>query len=122
MQKFKYEDLKVVADLINRNDYFTTFDLVSGYYHIDIHPDHYKYLGFQWTFSDGSVKNFQYLVLVFGLATACYLFTKMTKPLLKRWRLLGYKAAIYLDDGINIGSSFENCGMDYKSRKEHPIT
>ena len=31
---FKYEDLRVVADLLSRNDYFTSFDLVSGYYHI----------------------------------------------------------------------------------------
>ena len=109
VQKFRYEDLKIVADLIENSDYFTVFDLVSGYHHIDINPEHFKFLGFQWIFEDGCVRNFQFLVLVFGLSTACYLFTKILKPLLKRWRLLGYRIAIYLDDGINISSSFSTC-------------
>ena len=50
LDKFRYEDLRVVADLIEQGDYFTKYDLVSGYFHIDIHPDFFKYLGFQWQF------------------------------------------------------------------------
>ena len=45
VKKFRYEDLKIVAELFEDNDYFVTFDLTSGYHHIDIHPDHHKYLG-----------------------------------------------------------------------------
>ena len=103
---FKYEDLKVVSDLLDKNDYFTSYDLISGYFHIDINPHHFKYLGFQWTFSDGKTKNYQFSVLVFGLASACYVFTKVTKPLVKHWRLLGMRIAVYLDDGFNIASSY----------------
>ena len=106
---FKYEDLRVVADLLSRNDYFTSFDLVSGYYHIDIAPEHYKYLGFQWVYDNGTVKNYQFVVLVFGLAPACYIFTKVTRTLVKHWRLLGFKIALYLDDGFNTNSSFQKC-------------
>ena len=109
IKSFRYEDLRVVSDLLQENGYFTTFDLVSGYHHIDINSDHFKYLGFQWEFPDGRLRNFQFVVLVFGLATACYLFTKVTKPLLKRWRLLGFRAAIYLDDGFNTGPTFQDC-------------
>ena len=115
---FKYEDLRVVADLLNQNDFFTSFDLVSGYFHIDISPEHYKYLGFQWIFTDGSIKNFQFVVLVFGLAPACYLFTKITKPLVKYWRLLGFRVALYLDDGFNAASTSEKCKKSTKSITE----
>ena len=62
IQKFKYEDLKVVADLMQPGEYFTTFDLASAYHHIDINPMHSKFLGFQWIFPDGKTKNYQYLV------------------------------------------------------------
>ena len=52
MDKFKYDDLNTIADMLDKNDFFTTFDLVSGYHHVDINQSHYKYLGFEWTFSD----------------------------------------------------------------------
>ena len=31
---------------------------------------------------------------------ACYVFTKLLRPLIKHWRGRGLKAIIYLDDGI----------------------
>ena len=39
-------------------------------------------------------------VLPFGLATACYLFTKLLRPLVKYWRQQGLCGVVYLDDGI----------------------
>ncbi len=44
-QKFKYEDLHVAMLLFERGDYMFSFDLKSGYHHVDIH---WKYLGFSW--------------------------------------------------------------------------
>ena len=41
-----------------------------------------------------------FCVLPFGLATACYLFTKLMRPLVKHWRGQGLRAIMYLDDGI----------------------
>lgn len=41
-----------------------------------------------------------FTVLPFGLYTACYLFTKLTRPLIRYWRGRGLKAIIYIDDGI----------------------
>ena len=40
--KFKYEDLHVVADLIELGDWFFTFDLRNGYHHVDIYEEHWK--------------------------------------------------------------------------------
>ena len=67
--KFKYEDLRTEISLIKRGDYMFTFDLKSGYHHIDICPSHYKYLGFAWE-REGKNQYYMYVftVLPFGLA------------------------------------------------------
>ena len=49
---------------------------------------------------NGITKNFVFTVLPFGLSTACSIFTKLLRPLLAKWRGMGIKAILYLDDGI----------------------
>ena len=88
-------------------DNFTTFDLSSGYHDIEIHPEHRKFLGFEWTCEDGSTKYFQFFVLPFILSSACYVFTKVSCPFTKRWRDIDIKAIVYTDDGIAASCSFE---------------
>ena len=83
-KKFKYEDLRTLSGIFIKNDYFTSFDLKSGYHHVDIHPGHRKYLGFQWIFSD-RVRYFVFNVLPFGLSEACFVFTKVMRPFVKAW-------------------------------------
>jgi len=104
--KFKYEDLNTFAKIFDKNDFFTTFDLKSGYHHVDIHPEHRKFLGFEWTFSNGVTRYFQFAVLPFGLTSACYAFTKILRPFISKWRGVDIKSVIYLDDGINGHTSF----------------
>ena len=48
-------------------------------------------------------------VLPFGLSTACYVFTKLLRPLVRRWRALGLKAIVYIDDGICASDSAVEC-------------
>ena len=76
-----------------------TFDLKSGYHHVDISPAQWKYLGFAWN-RGGKKKFFVFTVLPFGLATASYIFTKLLRPLVVHWRGRGFKIVIYLDHGI----------------------
>ena len=40
------------------------------------------------------------LVLPFGQSSACYILTKITRPLIKKWRGEGKQVLIYLDDGL----------------------
>jgi len=101
--------LSAGVKLFEKDYYFGTFDLKDGYFHIPIAKEHYRYLGFSWTFKDGTTKYYYYKVLPFGLASACYAFTKVMRPLVKRWRNLGIRCAIYLDDGIFGESYFKNC-------------
>ena len=72
-----------------------SFDLKSGYHHVDIAQKHWKYLGFSW-----QTKYFVFTVLPFGLSSACYLFTKLVRPLVKYWRARGLRLVVYLDDGL----------------------
>ena len=74
--KFKYDDIRTAADLFHKDDWFFKFDYKSGYHHIEIFPQHCKYLGFS-LFYDGQLRFFKFMVLPFGLSTGPYLFTKI---------------------------------------------
>ena len=97
--KFEYEDLRTAALMFEIHKYLFHFDLNLDYHHIDIHPDHFQFLDFQWE-DKGRPCYYVFSVLPFGLCTAPYLFTKLMRPLIKLWRGKGLKAIIYLDDGI----------------------
>ena len=94
-QKFKYEDLRVAMLLFEKGDFLFSFDLKSGYHHVDIAMVHQKYLGFSW---QGAY--YVFTVLPFGLSTACYMFTKLLRSLVSYWRGKGIRIVMYLDDGI----------------------
>jgi len=102
VNKFKYENLKTASDLIESDDFMITFDLKSGYHHVPINANFYTYLGFSWEF-DGVTKYFVFVVLPFGLCSACWVFTKLMRQLVKKWRGQGIKSIMYLDDGIAAG-------------------
>lgn len=96
-QKFKYENFK--TEIFEENDYFFTFDLKSGYHYVPINVEQQKYLSFSWKI-EGKTKYFNFLVLPFGLSSACYLFTKLLRHLVKKWRVRGIKCVMYIDEGI----------------------
>ena len=98
-EKFKYKNLRLAMLMFQKGDFLFSFDLKSGYHHVDTYKDHWKYLGFAWNNRTG-VKYFVFKILPFGLATACYVFTKLLCPLIKHWRNQGLRVIIHLDDGI----------------------
>jgi len=97
--KFKYEDIRIAMLMFQKNDFMFSFDLKSGYHHVEIYKPHRRYLGFQWI-HEGRAQFFVFTVLPFGLATACYAFTKLLRPLVKYWRSQGLRVILYLDDGV----------------------
>ena len=94
-QKFKYEDLRVAMLLFEKGDFLFSFDLKSGYHHIDINEAHFKYLGVSW-----AGRFYVFTVLPFGLCTACFIFTKIVRALVRYWRAEGLRIVVYLDDGL----------------------
>ena len=116
--RFKYEDLLSLSQVLDEGHWFCKWDLKSGYHHVDICLDHQKYLGFAWPFS-GVVRYFTFAVLPFGLSSACFCFTKLMRPLVRRWRSMGHTSFIYLEDGL--GSQPDKCSASAASlihRKE----
>ena len=105
--KFKYEDLYHISPVLGSGQFYFTFDLKSGYHHVDIFPPHRKFLGFSWRHSDNITRFYVFNVLPFGLNSACYLFTKLTRPLAYYWRSHGIMAYIYIDDGLIISPSLQ---------------
>ena len=83
-----------------KDSYMFSFDLKSGYHHVEISQDHPTFLGFCWRSPDSNNGVFYvFTVLPFGLSSAPYVFTKLLKPLEKHWRIQGTCIAVFLDDG-----------------------
>ena len=73
-QRIKYEDWKIALSYFQKGAYMITFDLKSGYHHVDIHPNHQMFLGFAWRFpGDNVLRYFVFTVLSFGLSSAPYM-------------------------------------------------
>jgi hypothetical protein len=118
---FKYEDLGVLENVIRPNDYMMTLDLSKGYHCIDLHEDTIPYMGFEW-----KGKYYRWRSLPFGLAPACWVFTKITRELLGKWRPQGHRCTGYIDDSLHahedpqwllafmqkvVFKDLENCGF-----------
>lgn len=93
---FKYEDLSTIHQTIRPNDFLIVTDFSRGYHHIDLNPEFYTFFGFQWkdTF-------YVFTSLPFGLASACWAFTKVTRELIYKWRRQHLRCTSYLDDGLH---------------------
>ena len=64
----KYEDWKTAMSYFARGAYMFSFDLKSGYHHVEIFEGHQTYLGFSWKHSNSNqVKFYVFTVLPFGL-------------------------------------------------------
>jgi ribonuclease HI len=93
---FKYEDLATCKTYIQPNDWMTVLDLSKGYHHLDIHPDYWKYLGFEW---EGNF--YVYTGMPFGVAVAPWAFTTMMREVLGIWKLQGHRCSGYIDDQLH---------------------
>jgi hypothetical protein len=92
---FKYETLAHVHLWAELGDFAFTTDLKSGYHHVDMHPDSWEYLGFQW-----EDRYYVFTQLPFGLAPACWAFTKITRSVLRWFRTRGVRCMGYIDDAL----------------------
>ena len=116
--RVKYEDWKVALSYFMTEAFMFSFDLKSGYHHIEIFEGHQTYLGFSWRHgSSNFTKFYVFTVLPFGLSSAPHIFTKTLKPLEKHWRHQGICIAIFLDDGWAIERDRQVCSSVSKAVK-----
>ena len=94
-EKVKFEDWNEALSYFQKGDYMFSFDLKSGYHHIDIFHEHTKFLSFAWDI-DNRTQYFSFSVLPFGLTTAPYVFTKCLRPMVHHWRQKGFFIVVFL--------------------------
>lgn len=98
-EKVKFEDIRTALMYVRKGAWMFKFDIHSAYHHVDIFPEHTQFLGFSWEIG-GKRIFYKFLVLPFGIRSAPFLFTKLTRPLIGKWRSEGLHILMYLDDGL----------------------
>lgn len=101
-EHFKMESVSLLRDILKPGMWLTKLDLKDAYFTVPISKPDRKYLQFSW----GS-KIYEYKCMPFGLATAPFTFTKITKPLVSLLRQEGILLLIYLDDLLILSESFD---------------
>lgn len=117
-QSVKYEDIKVALAFLEKGFYMIKFDITSAYHFVEIFEPHTEFLGFSWADENGNTVYYKFLVLPFGLSSACYIFSKICRPLVNKWRGEGKLVSMFLDDGFACAQEFEktkNLGQEIKS-------
>ena len=64
-ENFKYEDLRLAMLMFQKGDYLFSFDLKSGYHHVDKQKSYWQHLGFAWDNGKGK-KYFCFKVYLFA--------------------------------------------------------
>eukprot|EP00741_Cyanophora_paradoxa_P000034 tig00000057_g32.t1 len=111
LRRFRYQTLDdvlaIIRSLRGLDLYLLAYDLRKGYYHIALARITAIVLVFAWTFLNGITRVFRYNALPFGVALACYVFTKVMRAFAKYWAALKVLLGTYLDDGLFICRSLE---------------
>ena len=55
----------------------------------------------------GEICYFVFTVLPFGLTSELFIFAKVTRCLVKHWRINAIRIACFLDDGLGVASSYK---------------
>ena len=108
-EKIKFEDYRTALQYIEKQGYMFSFNLKSGYHHIDIHSSQFEFLGFSWNFK-GKTRYYVFTVLPFGISSDPYIFTKVMRVLVKYWRLQG----ICFSKAISTSCWFDYLNVSWK--------
>ena len=93
--KFKYDNIRKFGEVFGVDYNLFAWDLKDGYWHTELHTNMYTYMCFEW-----GGKLYYFRMMPFGLAPACWVFTKIIRVLVDYWRSQGLACLSYIDDGI----------------------
>ncbi len=110
---FTFEGLTDLADMAEEGDYAVSFDLTSGYYHVELHPRTRTYTGFEW-----KGMYYCYNCLPFGLAAVPWVFSKVMRELVMFWKKGGINVLPYLDDFFVSKKGRHDCRLLYRRVKK----
>ena len=127
----KLSHLDNSAVLLDPGDWQAALDLENMYFHVRIHPNHQKYLGFKIEDENGTPIYYVFSVMIYGLKVATTVVTHLIKPVVSYLHEKGVKFSIYIDDGRTVGPTakitldhhkmaiaiFEKCGWNIQKAK-----
>ncbi|MCP4239451.1 MAG: hypothetical protein GY772_02710 [bacterium] len=97
--KFRLPSVRHAMALLRPSDKACVLDLSKAYFHVPMHEDSRRLLRFHWR-----GRRYEFQCLPFGLNCAPWVFTRMLRPLRKRWNRLGIRCVVYLDDILVMGT------------------
>ena len=102
--KFKLDTIKVIRQMIIKDDFFISVDLSKAYYHLPVNKEHQQYLGFSI-----NGKYYRMLALPMGGQYSPYAFQLLAKQVILyiRRTLRVPRSSVYLDDGIFIITKYQ---------------
>ena len=106
-QRCKIEGSETLAKYLPSSTHLFGFDLKAGYHHVQVNPIQWELLGFSYSDHKGVRRYFVFKVLPFGLTSAGYIFTKVLRVLIQRWRQQQICILAFFDDGIGAVYSLE---------------
>ena len=102
--RFKCEDFNTMREVLSGGAFLYAFEIKSAYHHVPVHPHFHTYLGFSWGSSSGQ-RYYHFVVLSFGLSTGPFVFTKIVKAVVSKWRSECKLVGMYLDDRLDGAAS-----------------
>ena len=100
---FRMERLDLLSRIIAAGEYMFSADLRSGYHHVPVHEDFWTFLGFTW---EGV--SYAFKVLPFGLSLSPFVFSKIT-----RWVMKYFRTSHQLPGSVYIDDFLFSVGLDY---------
>ena len=101
---FKIDTFQTSLKLIQPGCFMASVDLKDAYYSIPVHPEHKKYLMFEW---EG--QSCQFTCLPNGLSCAPRVFTNILKPVYSHLRSIGHICTRHIDDSLFVAYSLGSC-------------
>ena len=103
---FKMTTVERVRLILPQGVWTVSLDLKEAYYHVPIHPNYRKFLGFRI-----GAQKYRFRALPFGLNIAPKVFTRLTNVVVARLREKGVWAVAYLDDWLIWADSSLACAQ-----------
>ena len=101
---FKMTTVAQVRALLPRGAYTCSIDLSDAYWHVPMAKGVKPYLGFVV-----GRRSYRFRAMPFGLNIAPWMFTKLTRVILKKLRAKGILVVAYLDDWLVWANSSKGC-------------
>ena len=90
----------MLRDILKQGDYMTKVDLKDAYFMVPVHQKHRDLTRFMW-----KGRAYQFTCLPFGLSSAPWAFTKITRPIITVLRCMGLRTIMYIGDILILAES-----------------